>query len=102
MLVAFATPVHLHKQPRRLWQGVRSHASGGGGPARVRGDAVSRQPCGRSPDGSTFSITEVQPRETPDPDAETNLTLRVRIKKQTPATIDHTKVKIQAFLYDTV
>jgi hypothetical protein len=41
--------------------------------------------------------------ETPDPDAETtNLTLQIGIRKQPDATIDHTKVTIQVFFYDTV
>ena len=52
--------------------------------------------------GSTFSITEVKTAETPDPDAETKLTLQIGIKKQPEATVNHTKVKIQVFFYDTV
>jgi hypothetical protein len=52
--------------------------------------------------GSTFNITEVKTTETPDPDAETKLTLQIGIKKQPEATVDHTKVKIQVFFYDTV
>src|SRR6266496_1555576 len=52
--------------------------------------------------GSTFSITEIKTAETPDPDAETKLTLQIGIKKQPEATVDHTKVKIQVFFYDTV
>lgn len=53
------------------------------------------------PDGSTFGITEVKPYETPDPDAETNLTLRISVRKRPNSLIDHTKVKIQVFFYDT-
>ena len=56
---------------------------------------------GRHPEGSRQGITEVKTTETADPDAETNLTLQIGIKKQ-PAHIDHTKVKIQVFFYDTV
>jgi tetratricopeptide (TPR) repeat protein len=53
------------------------------------------------PDGSTFGITEVKASEAPDPDAETNLTLRISVRKRPNSLIDHTKVKIQVFFYDT-
>ena len=52
--------------------------------------------------GSLFSIAQVKATEEPDPDAETNLTLRIGIKKQPNAVVDHTKVKIQVFFYDLV
>jgi len=58
--------------------------------------------AGNIPEGSTFGISEINATETPDPDAETNLTLRIGIKRQATAQIDHTKVKIQVFFYDTV
>jgi hypothetical protein len=64
--------------------------------------AVSHNDVGGIPEGSTFGITEVKTTETPDPDTETNLMLRIGIKKQPKAAIDHTKVKIQVFFYDTV
>jgi hypothetical protein len=64
--------------------------------------AARKDVVGGIPDGSTFGITEVKATETPDPDADTSLTLRIGIKKQPDATIDHTKVKIQVFFYDTV
>jgi hypothetical protein len=54
------------------------------------------------PAGSTLGITEVTASETPDPDSETNLMLRIAVKKRPSAVIDHTKVKIQVFFYDTV
>ncbi len=53
------------------------------------------------PDGSTFGIADVKAREDPDPDAETNLTLRISVRKRPNTLIDHTKVKIQVFFYDT-
>ena len=49
-----------------------------------------------------MGITEVKTTETPDPDAEKNLTLQIGIKKQPAATVDHTKVKILVEFYDTV
>jgi len=54
------------------------------------------------PAGSTLGIMEVKATETPDPDADTNLTLRIGVRKRANAVIDHTKVKIQVFFYDTV
>lgn len=54
------------------------------------------------PDGSTFGIVEATPTDNPDPDAETNMTLRIAVKVRPNAIIDHTKVKIQVFFYDTV
>ncbi len=54
------------------------------------------------PEGSTFGISEVTATETPDPDAETNLLLKIAVKKRPGSVIDHTRVKIQVFFYDTV
>jgi tetratricopeptide (TPR) repeat protein len=54
------------------------------------------------PDGSTFGITEVTATDTPDAEAETNMKLRISVKARPNAPIDHTKVKIQVFFYDTV
>lgn len=54
------------------------------------------------PDGSTFGITEAAVTNNPDPDADTNLTLRVGVKVRPNTLVDHTKVKIQVYFYDTV
>jgi hypothetical protein len=54
------------------------------------------------PTGSTLGISEVTASETTDPDSETNLMLRIAVRKRPNAVIDHTKVKIQVFFYDTV
>ncbi len=54
------------------------------------------------PDGSTFGITDATVTNNPDADAETNLTLRVGVKVRPNTLIDHTKVKIQVYFYDTV
>jgi len=53
------------------------------------------------PDGSTFGITELTATDTPDPDAETNMKLKISVKSRPNTAIDHTKVKIQVFFYDT-
>ena len=53
------------------------------------------------PDGSTFGITELTATDSPDPDAETNMKLKISVKVRPNTPIDHTKVKIQVFFYDT-
>jgi hypothetical protein len=89
---------------RRLKLGVPTPGTAGAGIASASLDAAvpHNDVGGGVTEGSTFSITEVKTTETPDPDAETNLTLQIAIKKQSDATIDHTKVKIQVFFYDMV
>jgi tetratricopeptide (TPR) repeat protein len=64
--------------------------------------AASRGTVEGIPTGSTLGISDVAVSETPDPDSETNLMLRITVKKRPNAVIDHTKVKIQVFFYDTV
>lgn len=54
------------------------------------------------PEGSTFGITELTATDTPDPDAETNMKLKISVKARANTAIDHTKVKIQVFFYDTM
>jgi tetratricopeptide (TPR) repeat protein len=89
---------------RRLKLGVPTPGTAGVGIASASLDpaAPHKDVGGGIAEGSTFSITEVKTTETPDPDAEANLTLQISIRKQPDATIDHTKVKIQVFFYDIV
>jgi tetratricopeptide (TPR) repeat protein len=54
------------------------------------------------PDGSTFGITEVTATDTPDAEADTNMKLKIGVKVRPNTIVDHTKVKIQVFFYDTV
>ena len=54
------------------------------------------------PEGSVFGISDVSVTETPDNSAETDLTLRVSIKRRPKVVIDHTKVTIRVFFYDTL
>ena len=54
------------------------------------------------PVGSTLGISEVTASETSDPDAETNLMLRIAVNKRPNAVIDRAKVRIRVFFYDTV
>jgi tetratricopeptide (TPR) repeat protein len=87
---------------QRLKLGVSAPASTDAGVASASVDAASHRDLGGNPEGAVMGITEVKATETPDPDAETNLALRIGIKKQTGATVDHTKVKILVEFYDTV
>jgi tetratricopeptide (TPR) repeat protein len=64
--------------------------------------AIARTGAEGIPEGSTFGITEASATETPDPDAETNLVLRIGIKARPNTVIDHTKVKIQVYFFDTL
>ena len=72
----------------------------GGAPAEA--DVPARKDVGGNTDGPLMGISDVKTKETPDPEAETNLSLEIGIKKQPGATIDHNKVKILVFLYDIV
>jgi serine/threonine protein kinase len=54
------------------------------------------------PDGSTFGIAEVTATKTPDAGAETNMQLKIAISARANTPVDHTKVKIQVFFYDTI
>lgn len=54
------------------------------------------------PDGSTFGITDVLATDSPDAESETNMKLKINVKARPNTPIDHTKVKIQVFFYDTV
>jgi tetratricopeptide (TPR) repeat protein len=88
---------------QRLKQGVSTPApTTDAGMVSASLDGSSHRDVGGNPEGSVMGITEVKAAETPDPDAETNLALRIGIKKQPGATVDHTKVKILVEFYDTV
>jgi len=87
---------------QRLKLGVPTPATTNAGLASAPLDAASHRDVGGNPEGSVMGITEVKAAETSDPDAETNLALQIGIKKQSGATIDHTKVKILVEFYDTV
>jgi hypothetical protein len=58
--------------------------------------------AGGIPDGSAFGITEVTATQTPDPEADMHMTLRVAVKARANTPVDYTKVKIQVFFYDIV
>jgi tetratricopeptide (TPR) repeat protein len=87
---------------QRLKLGVSAPATTDTGMTSASVDAASHRDVGGNPEGSVMGLTEVKATETPDPDAETNLALRIGIKKQTGAVVDHTKVKILVEFYDTL
>ena len=70
--------------------------------ASTSASGAAPKDVGGNREGSVMGISEVKTTETPDPDAEKNMTLQVGIKKQPGATVDHTKVKILVEFYDTV
>ena len=87
---------------QRLKLGVSTPATTVSDAAGSSADVAARRDIGGNAEGSVMGITEVKTTETPDPDAEKNLTLQIGIKKQPAATVDHTKVKILVEFYDTV
>ncbi|MEP6809963.1 MAG: tetratricopeptide repeat protein [Chthoniobacterales bacterium] len=80
---------------------VSSAGPGFAGVSPLDSGSIRSNPEG-IPDGSTFGITEASITENPDTEAETNLTLRVGVKVRPNTIVDHTKVKIQVYFYDTV
>ncbi len=87
---------------RRLKVGVPAAAPKEAASASPENDIAPSKDVGGKPDGTIMGISEVKTKETPDPEAETNLALEIGIKKQPGAVIDHDKVKIMVFLYDIV
>lgn len=87
---------------RRLKVGVPAAAPSEPAIANPDNDIAQHKDIGGNPDGPIMGISEVKTKETPDPEAETNLALEIGIKKQSGAAIDHDKVKILVFLYDIV
>jgi hypothetical protein len=53
-------------------------------------------------DAAVLGIGDISVTEAPDYDAETNLTVRIPIKARSGAIIDHTKVTIRVYFYDTL
>lgn len=64
--------------------------------------AASRTGAEGISEGNVFGISDVSVTETPDEDAETNLLLRISIKARPNTIIDHTKVTIRVYFYDTI
>jgi hypothetical protein len=90
----------------KLKNGAFSPASAATGPGLVGASPLdagtTRNDADGIPDGSTFGITEVTTTDSPDQDAETNMKVKISVKVRPNTVIDHTKVKIQVFFYDTL
>jgi len=54
------------------------------------------------PEGSVFGVTSIEAEQIPDPEAETNLRLKIGIKKRQGVAIDHSKLRIMVLFYDSV
>lgn len=87
---------------RRLKVGVPAAAPSEPASQNPDNDIAQHKDIGGNAEGPIMGISEVKTKETPDPEAETNLALEIGIKKQSGAAIDHEKVKILVFLYDIV
>jgi tetratricopeptide (TPR) repeat protein len=87
---------------QRLKRGLPTPTAADAGAASASLDTAPQRDVGGNVEGPVIGITEVKATETPDPEAETNLALRIGIKKQQDAEIDHTKVRILVEFYDTV
>jgi len=87
---------------RRLKVGVPAPPTVEPGGALAETDVPSGKDVGGNTEGPIMGISDVKTKETSDPEAETNLTLEIGIKKQPGTVIDHNKVKILVFLYDVV
>jgi tetratricopeptide (TPR) repeat protein len=87
---------------RRLKVGVPAPPTVEPGGAPAETDAPASKDVGGNTEGPIMGISDVKTKETSDPEAETNLTLEIGIKKQPGTVIDHNKVKILVFLYDVV
>jgi tetratricopeptide (TPR) repeat protein len=87
---------------RRLKVGLAAPPTAESTTADSSAAVAAPKDVGGNREGSVMGISEVKTTETPDPDAEKNLTLQIGIKKQSGATIDHMKVKILVEFYDTV
>ncbi|MFN2542365.1 MAG: tetratricopeptide repeat protein [Chthoniobacterales bacterium] len=99
---AAGTSFELADQRLKLGLPVAATSNAGlPGPSRLDNAASLTDPSTMS-DGTNLGITEATVSETPDAEADTNLQLRLGIKKRTSAVLDHTRVKIQVFFYDTV
>lgn len=71
-------------------------------PAEQTPVAASRPSAEGIADGAALGVGDISVTEAPDYDAETNLTVRIPIKARSGAIIDHTKVTIRVYFYDTV
>jgi tetratricopeptide (TPR) repeat protein len=54
------------------------------------------------PEGSVFGVTNVETEQIPDQESETNLRLKIEIKKRQGIAIDHSKLRIMVLFYDSV
>jgi len=64
--------------------------------------APSRTGAEAAADNAVMGIGDVSVTEAPDNEADTNLTVRIPIKARTGTIVDHTKVTIKVYFYDSV
>ncbi|MEP7071119.1 MAG: hypothetical protein ABI839_01900 [Verrucomicrobiota bacterium] len=54
------------------------------------------------PEGSVFGVTEISSENVPDPDAETNLRIKIAVKKRDRVPIELARLKIVVRFYDLI
>lgn len=64
--------------------------------------AANSRPSDGLTEGAVMGLGDIQVTEAPDNDADTNLTVRIPIKARPGVIVDHTKVTIRVYFYDTV
>lgn len=70
--------------------------------ARPRSAGELAVSSGNSQQTPLFSINEITGSPAGDPRSVTDLTLRITVAKRSDAVVDHKKLRIQVFFYDTV
>jgi len=92
----------------KLKLGVGAPAVANAAPA-VAPAAMPSAPAAPASRGTTepgedavMTIGDISVTEAPDNDAETNLTVRIPIKARSGVIVDHTKVTIRVYFYDTL
>jgi Tetratricopeptide repeat len=79
-----------------------------GAPATAAPSAASTDTAGKAidaegiPEGSVFGISDVTAEPISDPDAETNLRLKIAVRKRPGVSYEVGKLRINVFLYDVL
>jgi hypothetical protein len=71
-------------------------------PSAPPADAASRAGSEEITEGAVMGIGDISVTEEPDYGADTNLTVQIPIKARSGMIIDHTKVTIRVYFYDTM
>ena len=81
---------------------LKSGVAAATAPTSPEQPAAPSTPTDAIPNGAVLGISDISETENPDPDAETDLLLKISVKRRADVVIDHTKVKIQVYFYDSL